>query len=80
MCFHKPQNGSVLRLWRIPKPKVAVFLTLSLVTSLSPTYLVAEICSGLRFAYSAGNGSEVIRRTMLPNSRRVRWLSARSSQ
>src|ERR1035437_7924287 len=30
--------------------------------------------------YPPGEGSAAIRRTMLPNSRRVRWPSARSSQ
>ena len=31
-------------------------------------------------AYPVGIGSAAIRHTMLPNNRRVRWLSARSSQ
>ena len=31
-------------------------------------------------AYPVGTGSAAIRRTMLPNNRRVRWLSASSSQ
>ena len=43
-------------------------------------FLAAEICSVLRFAYPAGKVSEAIRRTMLPNNRRVRWLSASISQ
>jgi hypothetical protein len=30
--------------------------------------------------YPAGKGSNSIRRSMAPNSRHVRWLSARSSQ
>ncbi len=46
----------------------------------SAASLVDEICSSLRLAYPAGKGSEAIRPTMLPNSRRVRWLSANSSQ
>lgn len=58
ICFHKPGDGSVLRLRRIPKPKVAVFPTHSSDTFPTHTYLVAEICSGLRLAYSAGKGSE----------------------
>jgi len=32
------------------------------------------------FGYPAGGGSTAIRCTMLPKSRRVRWLSANSSQ
>ena len=45
-----------------------------------PASPLAEIRSARRLAYPAGKGSEAIRRTMLPNSRRVRWLSASSSQ
>ena len=45
-----------------------------------PASLLAEIRSGRRLAYPAGKGSEAIRRTMLPNSRRIRWLSASNSQ
>jgi hypothetical protein len=35
-------------------------------------HLATEICTGLRLAYPPGKGSEATRRTMLPNSRRVR--------
>ncbi len=42
--------------------------------------LVTEISFGLGLAYPAGDGSLAILRRMLPNSRRVRWLSASSSQ
>ena len=37
----------------------------------------AALCVG---TYPAGNGSAVIFRSMLVNNRRVRWLSAKSSQ
>ncbi len=46
----------------------------------SPVSFAPKISFDLRFAYPAGKGSEAIRRTIVPNSRRVRWLSARSSQ
>jgi hypothetical protein len=47
--------------------------------SLRPS-VVIEICSALHSPYPAGNGSAAIFRSMLANSRRVRWLSAKSSQ
>jgi hypothetical protein len=43
-------------------------------------FLVAEIRSGRRLACPAGKGNAAILPSMAPNSRRVRWLSARSSQ
>ena len=45
-----------------------------------PASVVTGICTALRAAYPAGIGSAAIRRSMPPNSRRVRWLSASSSQ
>lgn len=42
--------------------------------------LFAKIRSGRRLAYPAGRGGEAIRRTVLPNSRRARWLSVRNSR
>jgi hypothetical protein len=47
--------------------------------SLRPS-VVIEICSALRSPYPAGDGSAAIFRSMPANSRRVRWLSASSSQ
>ncbi len=38
-------------------------------------FLLTEIGSGRRRVYPAGKGSNSIRRTMAPKSRRVRWLS-----
>jgi hypothetical protein len=42
--------------------------------------VVIEICSALRSRYPAGDGSIAILCNMLPKSRRVRWLSAKSNQ
>jgi len=42
--------------------------------------VIIEICSALHSPYPAGDGSIAILRSMLPKSRRVRWLSASRSQ
>ena len=41
-------------------------------------WVYAEL--GVEAPYAVGAGSDAIRRTLLPNSRRVRWLSARRNQ
>lgn len=79
-CSQGPWNGPVLSLRRIPKLETDPLSTCASHTSPAPVSLAAEICSVLRFAYPAGKVSEAIRRTMLPNNRRVRWLSASISQ
>jgi hypothetical protein len=45
-----------------------------------PAFLLAEIRSGRRLAYPAGKGNAAILPSMALKSRRVRWLSASSSQ
>lgn len=80
LCFRGPWNGRVLSFRRIPKLEPGPLSTCASDTFPAPASLAAEICFRLRFAYPAGKGSEAIRRTRLPNNRRVRWLSARSSQ
>jgi hypothetical protein len=70
-CSQGPWNGSVLSLRRIPKLETDPLSTYASDTFPAPTSLATEICSGLAFAYPAGKGSEAIRRTMLPNSRRL---------
>ena len=42
--------------------------------------VIIAICSALRSPYPAGDGSGGSFRSILANSRRVRWLSASSSQ
>jgi hypothetical protein len=46
----------------------------------SPVCPSLEIRSGRWLAYLAGKGSHLIRRTMVQKDRRIRWLSASSSQ
>jgi hypothetical protein len=41
---------------------------------------VPDLCSSAANLYPAGIGSASILRTMLPNNRRVNWLSASISQ
>jgi hypothetical protein len=48
-------------------------------TSPSSSFL-RPVCSPDAAPYPVGKGSAAIRRTMLPKSRRVRWLSANSSR
>jgi hypothetical protein len=45
-----------------------------------PNHLVTDISSALRLDLSAGDGSIAIFPSMLPKSRRFRWLSASSNQ
>ena len=63
---------SLLRVRKNAKvPHFKRFLThLSAPSFLRPVYFPAAAC------YPVGKGSAAIRRSMLPNSRRVRWLSA----
>jgi hypothetical protein len=42
--------------------------------------VVIEMCSALRSPYPAGMGKAAIFRTVPANNRRVRWISASSSQ
>ena len=65
---------------KIPKPKTAAFPTHPSDTFASPASPVSQIRSELRLAYPAGDGSAAILCSMLPNSRRVRWLDASSKQ
>jgi len=46
----------------------------------SPARTSPETCSVNGSAYPVGKGSALIRRSMAPNSRRVRWLWASNSQ
>jgi len=64
----------------MPKPETASLSTDCSDTFPSPACLVAEICSGLRLTYPAGEERAAILPSMAPNSRRVRWLSASKSQ
>jgi len=80
MGLHEPWEGPVLPLRAIPELETDPPSTCAPDSFPAPASLAAETCSGLPFAYHTGNGSEAIRRTMLTNSRRVSWLSARSSQ
>jgi hypothetical protein len=65
---------------KIPKPKTVVSPPHFSGTFHSPVSIVTEICFRLRCIYLAGDGSAAILCSMLPNRRRVRWLSASSSQ
>jgi hypothetical protein len=58
------------------KPELAHFQAISPDTLPSPS----PCTKFLSHSYPVGNGSAAIRRTIFPNSRRVRWLSASSSQ
>jgi hypothetical protein len=46
----------------------------------SPTSSLTDFPATAVFTYPAGTASAAIRRTILPKSRRVRWLSANTSQ
>jgi hypothetical protein len=74
-----PQRPVLSRIG-VKHPKIGVFPTEVLDTYRFHPYLVTEICCALRAAYPAGTGSVTILCSMPPNSRRVRWLSASSSQ
>jgi hypothetical protein len=47
---------------------------------LSVPFFLRPVCFSVAAPYPVSKGSAAIRRSMLPNSRRVRWLSASSSQ
>lgn len=64
----------------MPKPETASLLPDAAGTFPSPASFVAEIGSGRRLTYPAGEDRAAILHSMVPNSRRVRWLSANSSQ
>jgi hypothetical protein len=65
--FSRPRNGPVLPRVGIKHPKLMVFQPSSQTLTPLPPYLVTEICSALRAAYPAGDGSVAILFSMLPN-------------
>ena len=62
----------------VTPPETPFFQPIS--QTLLPPHRFTETCSAPQAAYPAGDGSVTILRSMPPNNRRVRWLSARSSQ
>ena len=65
---------------RTPKGATAPLSARASDTFPAPASLVTETRSGRRLAYPAGEGSAMILPGMASKSRRVRWLSANSSQ
>jgi len=67
----------------LPRPKSRDLLDLESISQTSPRHLpyVVQISfASFPSAYPAGSGKPCIRRRMLQNKRRVRWLSASNSQ
>jgi len=78
--FPWPARGQSYGFQESQSPQLLLLRPTSSDTFPSPSSLVTEICSGLRFAYPSGDGSAAIRCSIAPKRRRVRWLSASSNQ
>ena len=75
-----PPQGAVFACRKNPKPGNSVFSAHSTNTSPSLAPGSHSFALPIAFLYPLATASAPIRRTMLPNSRRVRWLSASVSQ
>jgi hypothetical protein len=75
---YDPGRGQIWLL-RARKPRSVSFQASYHTVSPYPSFH-RPVCLPAAAPYPVGEGSPAIRRTMLPNSRRLRWLSAKSNQ